>query len=211
MTGIPGLDAAGERVIAAEARPFAAPAGSVLFRPGEACERLALLCEGVVRVRMVSESGREITLYRVGPGEACVMTVACLLNDVRFQAEGVAETALAGVALGRRAFRALVEASPAFRETVFAIQTKRILDLIGLLEEVAFRSLEARLAERLIALAGEGGLVEATHQRLALDLGTAREVVSRRLKALEARGLVALERGRMRILDPRGLRTLAQV
>lgn len=205
---VAGFDLAVMQVLADRSRAVAAPAGTIVFRPGEPCEQLVLLTHGSVRVRMLSEGGREIQLYRVLPGEACVMSVACLLDDRVYQAEGICETDITGHGICKAVFRELLSVSPAFRENVLTIQTRRIYDLIGLVNSVAFHRTEARLATRLLERAGAGDVVQETHSELALDLGTAREVVSRRLKKFEAEGAVALERGRIRILDRTRLRQI---
>ncbi len=202
---IPGIDEAGRRLLAGRYEPISAPAGGTLFQPGQACERLVLLTQGIVRVRMVSETGREIELYRVHPGETCVMSIACMLGERPYQAEGIAEVPIQGVAISRGLFRELLGASPAFRDEVLSVQTRRIFDLVSLVDELAFHRTESRLAARLLQRAGKSDSVEETHQELAFDIGTAREVVSRRLKRFEAQGLVALERGCVRILDREGL------
>ncbi|MFN3867991.1 MAG: Crp/Fnr family transcriptional regulator [Hyphomicrobiaceae bacterium] len=205
INALPGLDATAIKLLAGRNEPVAAPGGTVLFQPGQACERLVLLTRGTVRVRMVSETGREIELYRVRPGDMCVMSVACLMGERPYQAEGIADGDIEGVAISRGLFRELLAQSEGFRETVIAVQTRRIFDLVGLVDELAFHRTEARLAARLLQRAGKDDSVAETHQELALDIGTAREVVSRRLKRFEAQGLVALERGRVRILDRLGL------
>lgn len=206
--GLEALDDVARRTLAGRYDPVAAPGGTVLFQPGQACERLVLLTKGSVRVRMVSETGREIELYRVRPGEMCVMSIACLMGERPYQAEGVADGDIEGISLSRALFRELLGQSEAFRESVIAVQTRRVFDLIGLVDELAFHRTESRLAARLLQRAGSNDNVEETHQELALDIGTAREVVSRRLKRFEAQGLVALERGRVRILDRSGLSAL---
>lgn len=208
LTAPPGFDRVAFDLLRDRARVVAAPAGTVVFRPGEPCQSLVLLTQGTVRVRMVSESGREIQLYRVLPGEACVMSVACLLENRIYQAEGICETDITGQAISAALFRELLAVSSSFRESVLATQTRRIYDLIGLVDVVAFHRTEARLAARLLERAGAGDVVAETHSELALDLGTAREVVSRRLKRLEMEGAVALERGRIRILDRVRLRQM---
>lgn len=205
---LPGLDASALKLLAGRNEPVSAPGGTVLFQPGQACERLVLLTKGSVRVRMVSETGREIELYRVRPGDMCVMSVACLMGERPYQAEGIADGEIEGIAISRGLFRELLAQSEAFRETVIAVQTRRIFDLVSLVDELAFHRTEARLAARLLQRAGRDDVVPETHQELALDIGTAREVVSRRLKRFEVQGLVALERGRVRILDRAGLGTL---
>jgi len=208
LSDLNSLDDTARRLLAGRSEPVSAPGGAVLFQPGQACERLVLLTKGTVRVRMVSETGREIELYRVRPGEMCVMSIACLMGERPYQAEGVADGDIEGIALGRSLFRELLGASVTFRESVIAVQTRRVFDLIGLVDELAFHRTESRLAARLLQRAGGTDAVDETHQELALDIGTAREVVSRRLKRFEAQGLVALERGRVRILDRGGLSAL---
>lgn len=206
---IPGLDAAARELLVRNSVTARAPAGTVLFRPGQACEHLVLIARGRVQVRTVSESGRELLLYHVNPGETCVLSLACLISDGVYQAEGVCETDVEGRAIGRATLRALMDLSPAFRDRVIGIQTSRIYDLIGLIDEIAFRRTESRLAGRLLDLADDGDIVQATHQQLADDLGTAREVVSRRLKNLEQRGILSVERGRITLLDKRRLSVAA--
>ncbi len=205
LRGLEGIDDTALRLIGARFEPVSVPDGTVLFQPGQACERLVLLTRGVVRVRMVSETGREIELYRVRPGDMCVMSVACLMGERPYQAEGLADGNIEGVAISRGLFRELLAQSEAFREMVINVQTRRIFDLITLVDELAFHRTESRLAARLLQKAGRDDAVAETHQELALDIGTAREVVSRRLKRFEMQGLVALERGRVRILDRAGL------
>lgn len=206
---MPGLDQAAREIIAAQGRPATLPRGTVVFRPGEACHQLVLLAKGAVQVRTVSENGREIELYRVEPGETCVLSVACLMGDRPYEAEAVAETDLSGLAITRPVFRQLLDSSPAFRRMVLEVQTRRIYDLIALLDAVAFQGTEARLAGHLLHRRDADANVVETHQAIAHEIGTVREVVSRRLKRFEAAGLVALERGRVRILDVDGLARIA--
>lgn len=206
---IPGLDAAAHTLLERHSKPAKAPAGTVLFRPGETCEQLVLLARGRVQVRTISESGRELLLYHVNPGETCVLSLACLIGEGVYQAEGVCETDVAGRAIGRSTLCELMTVSPAFRDRVIGIQTSRIYDLIGLIDEIAFHRTESRLAGRLLGLMEPGGVVQSTHQQLAQDLGTAREVISRRLKRLEQRGILSVERGRITVLDRRRLAAAA--
>lgn len=203
-------DAAVRALLRTEGRQLALPAGSVLFRPGEACSSFLVLLEGRVRVQLVTESGHEILLYRVDPGQSCVLTTSCLLAHEAYSAEGIAETPVRGLGLAAPAFERLLACSAEFRSFVFAGFAQRLGDLLLLVNEVAFRRLDARLAEWLLAReCGGGGLLQATHQAIAAELGTAREVVSRQLKAFERRGLVRLARGELTLLDPAGLGRIA--
>jgi CRP/FNR family transcriptional regulator len=193
----------------AEAHPVTLPAGITLFRDGDACTNYLLVLDGSVRVQKTSSNGREITLYRVGDGQTCILTTSCLLAGERYPAEGVTETEVRAIALPGALFQALLSGSTGFRQFVFAVYARRIADLITLVEEVAFERMDLRLAARLRDGADRDGMVNATHQELATELGTAREVVSRLLKDFEHRGLVALHRGRIELHDRDALAHLA--
>ena len=185
------------------------PEGTVIFGPGKAPENLLLLLEGTVRVQQVSENGREIVLYRVQAGESCVLTTACLLAYEDYSAEGVAETAIQAVAIPRTVFDGLIARSVEFRKFVFTAYSRRITDLFFTIEEIAFRRVDIRLAQKLLALAGDGRKLSATHSRLATELGSAREVVSRQLQEFQRRGWVALSRGEVTIENRQALQGLA--
>ena len=205
------LPAEDRRLLTERAAEVALPAGATIFAPGVAAESFLLVLDGTVRVQQVAPSGgREIVLYRVSGGETCIMTTACLLSDERYAAEGIAETAVNAVAIPKTAFEDAVARSAGFRRLVFADYAQRISDLMHVVEEVAFERLDKRLAQRLLDLAGADGVVSATHQDLAAELGTAREVVGRQLKEFERRGWVSLARGRIGLREPGRLRTLAR-
>ncbi len=195
--------------LVAEAHPVTLPAGITLFRDGDACTNYLLVLDGSVRVQKTSSNGREITLYRVGDGQTCILTTSCLLAGEHYPAEGVTETEVRAIALPGALFQALLAGSTGFRQFVFAVYARRIADLITLVEEVAFERMDLRLAARLRDGADRDGMVNATHQELATELGTAREVVSRLLKDFEHRGLVALHRGRIELQDRDALAHLA--
>ncbi|MCF6200405.1 MAG: Crp/Fnr family transcriptional regulator [Hyphomicrobiaceae bacterium] len=197
---IPGLDLAAKSLVAAKGMWITAPRGTRVFEPGKQCGLFYLLTRGVIRVQIVAESGREIVLYRVGPGEACVMTVSCLMGHSLYNGEGIVEEPLAGYAIGLPLFNELMSTSPHFRNTILSDYSERFLDLVNVLENVAFRPLESRLAARLLLLGEQEGCIECTHQFLATDLGSAREVISRLLKRWEERGLIHLERGKIILL-----------
>ena len=189
------------------ARRLRLPAGTRVFAAGEACAGFPVVLEGSIRVAQCGAQGRELVLYRVGPGEGCILTSSCLLGDVPYTAEGVAETDTELLLLPRPAFLELLAHEP-FRRFVFGLFAERLAELTALVDAVAFRRLDARLAERLL---GHGSAVETTHQALAAELGTVREIVSRVLKQFEERGLVRLGRGRVEVLDAAGLRAIAEL
>lgn len=181
---------------------IAVAAGSVLFREGSACRGFPLLLDGVIRVAKEAPGGRGIVLYRVRPGESCVITSSCLLGGAPYHAVGVAESALRLVVLPDGLFERLLDAHPPFRRFVFALFAERLAELMQLVEEVAFRRLDARLAELLLARTAHGTqALRATHQQLADELGSVREIVTRLLNQFADEGLVALGRERIEVLD----------
>ena len=160
-------------------------------------------------MQLLSEAGREIVLYRVGTGSTCVLTTSCLIGNEGYGAEGIAETAVSAVALPKDSFDRLITCSTAFRDFVFHSFGARLTDLMKLVSEVAFGRIDCRLAEALVSHAPQGGPIALTHQALAVELGTAREVISRHLKDFQRRGFVDLGRGHLEVRNVSGLRDLA--
>jgi CRP/FNR family transcriptional regulator, anaerobic regulatory protein len=162
--------------------------------------------DGGTRAFKTSASGRELLLYRVGPGSTCVFTTQCLLAGGTFPAESVAEAPTRFAALPASAFHELMDGSAGFRRFVLDDYTTLLSNIISLVDEVAFLSLDQRLAQRLLVDSDAAGLITKTHQQLAADLGSVREVISRRLNEWERAGLIQTERGSIQILDRTALR-----
>ena len=173
--------------------------GDIAYRQGQTCQNYVMCLEGQTRVFKTSESGREILLYQVGPGETCVLTTSCLMAGSPFPAESTAETDVLHAALPASAFHRLMGASPRFRKFVLDNYGDLLSSLITLVDEVAFASLDLRLARRLLAEANDEGVVAKTHQQLALDLGSVREVISRYLAEWERMGWVRASRGSIEV------------
>ncbi|MTI18221.1 Crp/Fnr family transcriptional regulator [Rhodobacteraceae bacterium RKSG542] len=182
---------------------------TVIFGPDKKPEYLLLLLSGTVRVQQISESGREIVLYRVYAGESCVLTTACLLAYEDYSAEGIAETDIVAAAIPRSVFDELVATSDTFRQFVFSAYSKRITDLFLVIEEIAFQRMDIRLADKLLQLAGDDDLVVSTHQQLAAELGTAREVISRQLREFQRRNWINQSRGQIALQDTSALKKLS--
>ncbi|KAA5605625.1 Crp/Fnr family transcriptional regulator [Roseospira marina] len=195
------LEPEARRLLEQNVRPATISAGSVLFRDGDACESFTLVLEGRVRVQKVSETGRQIVLYRVEPGQTCVLTTNALLAALPYGAEGVTETDVAAAVLSVGPFQALLATSAVFRRFVFSAYATRIGDLLMLIDEVAFGRIDMRLAQLLLTRADASGIVVATHQDLAIELGSAREVISRQIKDFERRGWVTAARGHVMVED----------
>jgi CRP/FNR family transcriptional regulator len=191
------------------ARIVELPAGETMFRAGDACQHYVMVLTGGIRVQKVSGSGREIVLYRVEPGQTCVLTTSCLFTATPYSAEGITETPVSAAVLSRADFNEAIAGSAGFRRFVFAAFGDRIDGLMALIEAIAFGRVDERLAERLLAFVNAAGVITLTHQQLATELGTAREVVSRLLKEFERRGWVVLTRGEIAIRDRAALERLA--
>lgn len=182
--------------------------GTVLFRPGESARGFVIVLSGRIDVFLTGPSGRDILLYTVEPGQSCVQSTLGLLGGDDYSAEAVATEDTRAVLVPRADFQALMAASSGFRTFVFAAFAARMQSMMHLLERVAFQRIESRLAQALLDLA-QGGEVRATHQDLATRIGSAREVVSRRLDAMAREGMVSTERGVVHLVAPDALRRLA--
>lgn len=186
------------------------PAGTVVFEPGQPADNLLLLLDGTVRVQQRSATGRDVFLYRVHAGESCILTTAAMLAHEHYSADGTAETDVVAVAIPRALFDDLAGRSQAFREFVFKAYSRRITDLFMLIDDIVFQKMDVRLAARLLELAGDGNTVHATHQFLATELGTAREVISRTLAEFQRRNWVEQARGEIRLIGKGGLGRLVR-
>jgi CRP/FNR family transcriptional regulator len=201
-----GLSAARLEALLNQAQLVRAPEGSVMFRPGQPCRGFPLLLEGSVRVSQTSPAGREIVLYHVEPGQGCLLSGGCLLGNADYAACGVAETEVTLLSIPPALFQQLLVEHEPFRRFVFGMYGERLAQVMQLVEEVAFRRLDSRLAQLLVQ---RGPVVAATQQKLADELGSVREIVSRLLRQFESRGWVELGRERITVRDPRALAELA--
>lgn len=185
------------------------PAGAQVFAEHQPCQGFPLLLEGSIKVVKLAASGRELMLYRVAPGGSCIISSSCLLGHTDYNARGIAETPLTLTILPLSSFSRLMLEHPAFRDFIFHLFAERIGELMQLVEEVAFARLDQRLAKLLIAR--QEDTLHVTHQQLADELGSVREIVSRLLKGFAAQGLVALGREQLSIIDRPGLQKMASV
>ena len=186
----------------AEAVTIQAPAGRRLFGEGSPCTHYPLLVEGIIRATKSSPDGHEILLYRLNPGESCVITVVALLGSTAYPAIGAAEADLLVFGVPRALFEEMILRVPQFREFVFGYLSQRMAHLMALIDDVAFRRVDQRLASRLLAADAP---IAVTHQMLADELGTTREVVSRTLEAFQENGVLKLGRKRIEVLDRQAL------
>ena len=194
------------QALAAHCTPFTVPPGTVLFDMHAPCQGFPLVLEGEVRVVRNSGDGRSLELYRVLPGELCLVSSASLFRARPLSAQGVASRASTLMLIPPDVFHRWLE-HPAFRDLVLGLYAERMADLTALVDAVSFQRLDQRLAA---ALLGHGAELAVTHQQLADTLGTVREIVSRLLRKFEREGWIALGRERIRIVDRPALRARAQ-
>lgn len=176
-------------------------AGTHFLRPGGEVDLFAVVEEGSLRVFTAGMEGREITLYNVDPGECCLINVLCLISGMNSPAYAVADEPLTAVAFPRSNFLHWLAEREDVRQFVFGIMAGRVTGMMALVEEVAFQRLDCRLAAYLLQRSPAGDTLTLTHEAVAADLGTAREVVSRLLKAFERQGAVRLSRGAITLQD----------
>lgn len=192
-------------------RPVTLARGHRVFEAGKPCQAYVLVRSGRVRVHQLDAEGREVVLYRLGPGDTCILNAAALLAEQDYCACAITETAVEADTISVPNFNALVASSAGFRAFVFSSHAARISDLMKVVRDLAFEKIDARLARRLLVLADAGGRLGVTHADLATELGTAREVISRHLKTFERKGWVKLHKSEVVIITPMALAVLGQV
>ena len=185
------------------------PAGSDVFAEGDQVESIALLLSGVVRVYKIGETGREITLYRFGLGESCVLTASAILNRKTFPAIATVEQDGEAVMIPAETFRGWVRRDDLWREFVFDMLSQRLARVMEILDEVAFHRMDARVASLLLTRSRVRNPMRITHQEIAAELGSSREVISRVLENFARRSLVRVGRGEVEVLDTAGLEARA--
>ena len=187
----------------------ALPKGARVFQAGERCDQFFYLVSGAIRVDLLGKSGRTIMLYRFGAKETCVLTTSCLLSGDAYCAEAHVEEDATACVVPYTAFETRLNDSSAFRRLVFSSFSERLAAMMAKIEEIAFVPIETRLADRVLQLRAKTPVIHATHGQLAADLGTSREVVSRKLAQWEKLGLIERGRGSFRLLNVQELRRMA--
>jgi CRP/FNR family transcriptional regulator len=187
------------------------PAGRDVLAQGDQIDSIALLISGVVRVYTIGESGREITLYRFGTGESCIMTANAILSRQSFPAIATVERDAEAVMIPSDTFRDWVRRYDLWREFVFDLLSQRLASVLAIVEEVAFRRMDTRLADFLLDRSRSQNPVRITHQEIAAELGSSREVISRILEDFAGRGMIRIARGAIEILRAEGLHAAAAV
>lgn len=188
-----------------------APAGTIICRSGDICQHLIILREGRVRVYHPATDGRSITLYHVGKDESCILTASCIINGAVFPAIAETETEAKGYAIPAAKVQEWMQSEPQWQQYLFGLLAERMASLIELVDALAFRRLDNRLAEWLLLQSelAQTLQIKTTHQLIADDLASSREVISRLLKEFEREQLILLGRGDIKIIEIEKLHSIA--
>lgn len=184
--------------ILAVAKQQAYPRDMLVYSEGAACSAIAFLLSGEIRVFKTGAGGREITLYEIEKGETCILNASCILSSMPYPAHALSTEAGEMLLVPAPEFRRLISAYPEMRDFVFTILSQRLTGVMALVEEIAFGRMDRRVMEYLTEKA-DNGSISSTHQKIADDLGTSREVVSRILKDFERKGALSLSRNHIRL------------
>ncbi len=182
--------------------PASVPAGSFICMESNHCMHLPIVLKGEARVYKASDEGKELTLYRIEAGESCILTASCILNQIVFPANAIATTDVEALVVSTKDVKAWMSTYPSWQQYIFGLISLRFASVIELVEEVAFQRMDARLISYLREASVHTGTIKTTHEAIATDLGTSREVISRLLKDFEHKGLVSLARGTINITRP---------
>ncbi len=180
-------------------QPRSIPRGSRIYTEGDVCSAIAFILSGEVRVYKIGETGREITLYEIGPGDTCILNASCILAQTSYPANAVATSDVDALLVPSAAFQKIVLRHEEMRDFIFTLLSQRLANVMELVEEVAFGRMDERLMQYLIEKSDNNSL-ETTHQKIANDLGTSREVISRLLKDFERKRQVRLSRNSITLL-----------
>ncbi len=183
------------------------PAGKDVFVEGDDVEAIALLISGVVRVYKIGETGREITLYRFGLGQSCILTANAILSRQSFPAIATVEQDAEAVMIPAVTFREWVQRYDVWRNFVYDLLSQRLVSMMEIVDEIAFRRMDARIASLLLARCQSENPIRITHQEIAAELGSSREVISRILEDFAAHQAVRSSRGTIEVLDAAWLQT----
>jgi CRP/FNR family transcriptional regulator len=202
------LPAADQEELQASANVMHLASGTVVFDENQSCQGFPMLLSGSIHVIKAAPNGRELQLYSVDPGESCILTSSCLLGYAKYKARGVAKPDTDLVVFPPSMFRKLISVHEPFRNYIFSLFSERLTELMQLVTAVAFQKLDQRLANLLVS---KPSPIHTTHQVLADELGSAREIVSRLLKGFAEQGLVKLGREQIEVTNTAALKKIADL
>ena len=203
-----------QKEIESQASPAHLESGSFFYREGDHCTQFALVGSGNIRVFRSSPQGRQITLYHLHDGQTCLVNMLCAFLGHPSPACAQAESPVDALLIPAPVFQQWVKNVNLITEHVFRLMSSRIVEVMTLVEEVAFRKMDRRIAGLLLNHSNRSDVqqqtVLMTHEDIAAELGTAREVVSRVLKDLEHLGAIAMERGQLQLRNSEILREITR-
>lgn len=194
--------------LCANASLIQAPRGTVMFDEDQHSQGIPFLLSGSVRVFRAAPNGRELFLYQITPGDTCILTTSCILANATYRARGIVEEDARVTVIPPAAFLSLIAELGTFRDSVLKDYSDRLSDLIDLISAVAFQRLDQRLALSLVA---KSPSFKTTHQALADELGSVREIISRLLKNFANNGWISLGREQISILDAQALKKFSSL
>jgi CRP/FNR family transcriptional regulator len=200
------IDPVARDILTESSRVVTKAAGSLIFSEGKPCQFFLLVLKGTSRIHKKSVDGNEVVLYRIKAGEACGLSMSSILTGSPCQANASAETETVIVSIPKSNFRRAMVACEQFNRMVLASLDQNVNQLVSLVGDTIYGRLDKRLAHRLLTMHDDEGVIHATHDDIAVELGSAREVISRQLKDFEKRGYIRLFRGRIHIVDGSGLK-----
>lgn len=192
-------------------KPIKAPVGTIICNTGDQCQNLIILLKGQVRVYRPAEDGRSITLYHIEAGQSCILTTSCILNTTAFPAIAEVEKDAIGLVIPAHEVNLWLKDQPVWQNYIFNLLSQRMGDLISLVDALAFRNLDVRLATWILEHSKAQIEIRTTHQQVADELASSREVISRLLKEFERDGLIALSRGKITIVSQEKINNLTVV
>lgn len=188
---------AGFQAYAQKAAFKSCPAGTRLFSTGDSCENFVIVLKGTAKVQLSTRTGREMILFRLEAGQSCALTTSCILTESLYYAEGLAETQLDILTLPSQHFLKGLQTQPEFFIKLLSHYAQRIGELTGVIDRLMSRDLNTDLRALLVDRADPQNRVFLSHQKIADELASSREVISRKLKALEKAGLIVMSRGQV--------------
>jgi len=206
------LNAAERETLERAAIARTAPKGTLLHNGSADCVGLFVVRSGQLRAFILSEEGREVTLYRLFERDICLFSASCMMKSIQFDVSIEAEKDSELWVIPTDVYKALMGRSAVLANYTNEVMASRFSEVMWLIEQIMWKSFDRRLAGFLVresALDG-GTTLRLTHERIAAHMGTAREVVTRMLRYFQDEGLVRLTRGEIELTDPKGLEALAE-
>jgi len=184
---------------------------TVIFKSGDPCGAFLILVSGQIRVEITTKSGRDLLLYRMKENDTCIITTSVLLSHEEYYARAITESPIQAIMISADDFHKALSLSHEFSRYVLNGYSHRMSALIALLDKIASRDIDYELSNLLLNSADAKNVVVLTQKEVAREIGTAREVVSRKLSALEAKGVVKVQRGRVLVLDMHFLQNVVSI